>query len=175
MSGAGPGPVREGRPGPARAPRASCPGSRIAISKATWDALPDFSKLKPAAAGVLPRVELAPRKAKERYGLEFTGFLDVPRTGVYTFFLESDDGSRLFLGDDPRRRQRRAARHDREEGLAALAAGPHPIRVAYVQRAPGERAAASPGRRPGWPSRPIPAVRLGLANSGGEARWTSSS
>jgi signal transduction histidine kinase len=31
--------------------------------------------------------------------LQFKGFLDVPREGMYRFYLKSDDGSRLFVGE----------------------------------------------------------------------------
>src|SRR5208283_5962670 len=30
---------------------------------------------------------------------QFTGFLEVPRDGLYTFYTTSDDGSQLFVGE----------------------------------------------------------------------------
>ena len=35
----------------------------------------------------------------EHVGLQFTGYLQVPRDGLYTFYLTSDDGSQLFIGE----------------------------------------------------------------------------
>ena len=32
-------------------------------------------------------------------GLEFNGFITIPRDGFYTFHLASDDGSRLLVGE----------------------------------------------------------------------------
>jgi signal transduction histidine kinase len=34
----------------------------------------------------------------EHIGLQFFGFLEIPRDGLYTFFIKSDDGSRLYVG-----------------------------------------------------------------------------
>ncbi len=34
-----------------------------------------------------------------RYSVEWTGYIDVPETDLYTFFLDSDDGSWLFIDE----------------------------------------------------------------------------
>src|ERR1700690_1461425 len=36
---------------------------------------------------------------REHIGVQFTGELEVPRAGLYRFFLKSDDGSQLFVGN----------------------------------------------------------------------------
>ena len=77
-------------------------------------------------------VEFAPRE--ENYGLVFSGFLEVPAGGLYTFTLSSDDGSQLWIGDhlivD------NDGFHNAEapkRGDAALKPGKHPFRVLYFQ------------------------------------------
>jgi hypothetical protein len=39
------------------------------------------------------------RVPRTGYSARWQGFLDVPETAVYNFYLQSDDGSRLFIAD----------------------------------------------------------------------------
>lgn len=64
-----------------------------------WDFLPDFRKCQPARAGVATNFDLDMRTRDTAVGLEFKGFIAIPADGVYTFYLTSDDGSRLCAGD----------------------------------------------------------------------------
>ncbi len=65
----------------------------------SWQKLPDFSVLKHEDEGKLPGnlFDLSPRTRDEAFGFVFEGTLIVPETGSYTFFLDSDDGSRLTI------------------------------------------------------------------------------
>jgi len=146
-------------PRPAESAASLKPGLAYRYFEGDWDATPDFSKLKPAAAGVHPVIELAPRKAKERYGLEFEGFLKVPSAGVYTFFLESDDGSRLFLGGELLVDNDGLHGMIEKKGVAALAAGPHRIRVRMFNKTGGEGLRVS-WQGPGGAKETIPASAL---------------
>jgi hypothetical protein len=66
-------------------------------------------------------------------GLRFHGYLRVPRTGVYGFYLTSDDGSRLIVDDSV------VVDHDgvhgasERSGWVALAVGYHPIELQFFQ------------------------------------------
>lgn len=64
-----------------------------------WTSLPDFEDLQPAGAGVVGYLDLGVRPRLEDAGLVFTGYLRIPRTGIYTFYDTSDDGSRIRVGD----------------------------------------------------------------------------
>ncbi len=63
-----------------------------------WEFLPDFGKHRPAETGVAANFDLKGRPQKNNVGLEFTGFIKIQEAGVYTFHVNSDDGSRLFIG-----------------------------------------------------------------------------
>jgi len=65
--------------------------------------LPAFSQLATVKSGVVSNFDLAVIYRKEHVGLQFTGYLEVPCAGVYTFYTTSDDGSRLFVGAPPLR------------------------------------------------------------------------
>jgi signal transduction histidine kinase len=44
-------------------------------------------------------LDLKHRAREENTGLVFSGYLEIPSPGVYTFHLESDDGADLFVGE----------------------------------------------------------------------------
>ena len=58
-----------------------------------------FGQSKPVKAGHAANFDLGVRTRDEGVGLEFSGYLAVPREGLYTFETESDDGSRLFVAE----------------------------------------------------------------------------
>ena len=62
-----------------------------------WDFLPDFSQCRPVREGFTEYFDFGVRSRTNDVGIEFTGYLDVPRDGLYTFWTSSDDGSRLFI------------------------------------------------------------------------------
>jgi len=66
------------------------------------------------------------------FSARFTGWVTISTGGVYTFSLESDDASRLFVGDT------QVVKHDGtlpgvRETPIELAAGAHPIVIEYFQ------------------------------------------
>lgn len=67
-----------------------------------WDRLPDFDRLPVKKAGVVSNFDIGVRTRPENAGLEFKGFVEIPRDGDYTFYLSSDDGGQLFLDAQPR-------------------------------------------------------------------------
>ena len=79
----------------------------------------------------LPNVTI-PANAPGAFGLLFRGFIDVPETAIYSFFLTSDDGSvlriagRLVVDND-------GAHSGKEKsGQVALAKGLHPFELDYM-------------------------------------------
>lgn len=66
-----------------------------------WQQIPDFSALVPVKEGVTPGFDLGVRTRNENVGLDFAGDFEVPDDGHYTFYLNSDDGSQLFIHDSP--------------------------------------------------------------------------
>ncbi|MFG0244664.1 MAG: alkaline phosphatase family protein [Phycisphaerales bacterium JB052] len=67
--------------------------------QAPWEALPDFSRLKPKAQGMCPEIGLATINVREdQFAIRYTTQLKVDQPGTYMLHLKSDDGSRLKLG-----------------------------------------------------------------------------
>jgi alpha-L-fucosidase len=113
-------------------------GIQYVYYEGDWDRLPDFKNLQPVKAGVLPNFNFSPRQEVERFGFEYSSFIRVPETGVYTFFTSSDDGSRLYIGDSLVVDNDGLHGMRETRGVAALAAGLHPIRVAFFEKTGGD-------------------------------------
>ena len=61
----------------------------------------------------------------------------MPQTGVYSFYLESDDGSKLFIGEECVVDNDGLHGSKMESGTIALARGAHPIEVIFFQKMGG--------------------------------------
>lgn len=120
---------------PAVTPPPLKPGLRYEFFEGRWIALPDFGALTPVESGVAATVNLEVSPADISYALRFTGYFEAPATGLYCFTLVSNDGSRLWIGDE------RIIDHDVRHmavprgNPVALDAGFHPITIEYFQSA----------------------------------------
>jgi len=104
-----------------------------------------LAKRKPTASGIAADVSLKVKEITKRdaFALRFTGSLHVDRVGKYTFFLNSDDGSRLYL--DGREIINNDGLHGMSEksGSVKLAPGAHRIVVTYFDNGGGDGLALS--------------------------------
>jgi RHS repeat-associated protein len=74
------------------------PGLRLKqYSGSSWSTLPDFDSLQPFSSGISSNVSLAPRIKTDYFGLSFQGKIKINTSGDYSFFLNSDDGSKLWI------------------------------------------------------------------------------
>jgi hypothetical protein len=64
----------------------------------TWDVLPDFNLLTPVKKGTVSNFDLGQRTQEDYFAFKYTGYVDAPTDGLYTFYANSDDGSRLYIG-----------------------------------------------------------------------------
>jgi hypothetical protein len=88
----------------------------------------------PAKTGTVATIDLSPRDTSEMFGIMYTGYMSVPRTGVYTFTSISDDGARLWIGDQTVLASLGQSPATTETtGQIALQAGLHPFTLGYFQ------------------------------------------
>jgi alpha-L-fucosidase len=113
-------------------------GVKFSYCEGSWDSLPDFRTLTPKKEGVVSQFTLAPRMDNDHFGFEYAGFITVPERGMYVFYTESDDGSRLFVGDQLVVENDGLHGMGEKKGLVPLDAGLHPIRVLFFEKDGGE-------------------------------------
>jgi hypothetical protein len=129
-------------------------------------ALPDFSTLAPYLSSASNQVNVpstggnfAGSGRADDVGAAWTGWLRVDAPGLYTLYVDSDDGSRLWIGD------RRIVDNDglhgmvERSGQVALAAGKHALRIEFFEAGGGAGCIASIAG-PGLAKQVIPASRL---------------
>jgi len=82
---------------------------------------------------VLNNINLSIAKKETYFGFNYNGFIKVPKDGIYTFYLESNDGSMLFIDDQEvvENEGNHAPIEEVEE--IGLKAGLHPFNVKYFQ------------------------------------------
>jgi len=122
-----------------------------------FDNVPDFSDSKPKARGKAAGFDLRLAPRKNNFGMRFEGFLQVRKEGEYTFFLGSDDGSRLTI--DGKRIVLNDGHHPYtvKTGKIKLSPGAHPLAVDYMQ-AGGEWKLTVEYKGPGIPKQPVAGV-----------------
>ncbi len=102
---------------------------------ARYFATEDFSGSPTRVA--LEREPFVPLSEPAPFSAEWTGFLYLPRPGVYRFHLDSDDDGELDLDGQPVVRDPGAHWAHGAEGRVRAGAGLHRLRVGYVQRGGG--------------------------------------
>lgn len=122
---------------PGTGPQKRQPGFLTRFYEGSWDKVPDFDSLEPSQTTVVLSLDLGRITRPEFYGLVAEGWVMAPTSGVYTFFLTSDDGSKLWVGN------RLTIDNDglhaplEKSGQVALAKGWHKIRVDFFQKGGG--------------------------------------
>ncbi|MBN8851376.1 MAG: hypothetical protein BGO55_09260 [Sphingobacteriales bacterium 50-39] len=115
------------------------PGLTYTYYEGKWDSMPRFNTLTPVKQGLAGAVALDSLPARpNEYGLRFEGWIDIPETGVYSFYTVSDDGSLLYI-DDRITVDNDGCHGDLERsGDRALATGKHVFRLDYFQNGSGQ-------------------------------------
>jgi hypothetical protein len=93
----------------------------------------DSGKLVKEGVTPLPSETVKPRE--EFFGLVFSGFIDVPATGLYRFFVDSDDGSVMKLHTTTVVDNDGLHSATEKSGAVALEKGLHPIEIRMLEAA----------------------------------------
>lgn len=119
-------------------------GINYSYYEGEWTSLPNFEELTPLETGLLTNIDLSPAKVTDNFALMYEGYLNVESEGDYTFYLASDDGSKLYIGDREIVSNDGIHNADNEvSGTWCLETGYHPIRVEYFEASGGESLSVS--------------------------------
>jgi|GEM_PF-1106462 len=131
---------------------------------ANYNAVPDFTAVTPVKTGNGSNFDISVANRAEQFALNFTGYINVPSDGKYTFYTSSDDGSNLYIdgvqvvnNDGPHGQQENS-------GTIGLQAGMHAISVGYFNQAGGKVLQVSYAG-PGVSKQLIPSSALYIANA----------
>ncbi len=143
------------RPDDSARPPQKIQGLSYQYYEARFDGVPAFDNLPVIESGFVDNFTLAPRKRQDQIGFRFTGLVKVPADGNYTFYTESDDGSRLYIGDQLVVNNDGDHAPTERKGTLQLTAGDHPIMVGWFNSGGGSVLKVS-YECPGIPKEPIP-------------------
>lgn len=128
--------------------------------------LPNFDALSPILETIAPTIDFPEtdgsfaESGQENFvGAVFTGYVELARAGLFTFYLESDEGSRLEIDGQV------VIDHDglhsvqEASGVIALEAGRHSLRVEYFEQS-GPSALVMRWFGPGLGRQVVPDERL---------------
>ncbi|MSR68826.1 MAG: hypothetical protein EXS17_00540 [Phycisphaerales bacterium] len=111
---------------------------------ATQTMLPDFTTLTPYASNSVAQLSYASTGGNfassgraDDVGAVFTGWISVPTSGAWTFYTNSDDGSRLLIGETVVVLNDGLHGMVENSGVIALGAGKHAIRTEFFERGGG--------------------------------------
>ncbi|CAA9250957.1 MAG: L-sorbosone dehydrogenase [uncultured Cytophagales bacterium] len=146
-------------------PASTTAGLNYQYYEGTWTRLPNFSALAPRKTGTVTAFSLAPRSRSDNFAFRYTGYVQVPASGLYTFYTSSDDGSQLSIGNTLVVNNDGLHGTRERSGTIRLRAGKHAITVTCFDNTGSETLGVSYAG-PGLTKRAIPATALFRAGSG---------
>ena len=130
-----------------------------------WSVLPVFSTLTPVKTGTTTNFDISLANRSRTFAFNFTGFINVPSDGQYTFYTTSDDGSNLYIDNVLVVDNDGLHGAIEKSGTIGLQAGKHTISVGYFQQAGGSVLSVN-YEGPGISKQVIPASALFRISTG---------
>jgi len=75
------------------------PGLSYNYYKGTFRMVMDFENIEPSKSGIIPNFTIEPRESEGFFGFDYTGYIKIPVDGLYTFYLTTNDGGKLYLAE----------------------------------------------------------------------------
>jgi cytochrome c2 len=99
----------------------------------SWSNVPNFNEMKPKLTGRAGGFDLHAAPRKNSFGMQFTGFIQIPNDGKYRFFLGSDDGSKMRIDGKEVVSVDGVHPYQEKNAEIELNKGPHTVTVDYFQ------------------------------------------
>ncbi|MEC9096345.1 MAG: PA14 domain-containing protein [Planctomycetota bacterium] len=100
----------------------------------------NLNKLTPKESGVADSISLnvPQRKAVDAFALKFSGYIRIDQPGRYTFYISSDDGSRVYINDSELINNDGLHGPILKSAAIDLAGGSHKLEVTYFDNGGGD-------------------------------------
>ncbi|WP_309383766.1 PA14 domain-containing protein [Cerasicoccus frondis] len=130
-------------------------GVAFAYYEGVYSQMPNFDMLTPIKQGYLQNISLGERNSDDYFLFEFNALLQIEEPGDYTFYVNSDDGSRLYI--DGQLIVDNGGLHSEREysGSVNLGSGFHDFSLQYLE-AGGYEVLTASYEGPGISKQPIP-------------------
>jgi len=125
----------------------------------------DMNTASPVRSGLMPEFDLPPGTGVEEYGLIFEGSILIPQDGSYTFYVASNDGSRLWIDGNEIINNDGGHVEMEKAGKIDLKAGEHAFVLKYSQQG-GRQALRVSWDGPGFVKKELNAAALFHRKSG---------
>ena len=102
-----------------------------------YSAVPNFSTLAPVKTGTVSNITIGVSNRSTAYAFNFTGYINVPSDGQYTFYPTSDDGSMLYIDNVLVVNNDGLHGAVEKSGTIGLKSGKHAISLGYFQQSGG--------------------------------------
>jgi alpha-L-fucosidase len=109
------------------------PGLRFSAYEGSMSSTKEIKDLKPVQTGISDQIDLSKITRKEQIGLVLEGYINIKQDDLVSFYLASDDGSRLYIDEDEIINHDGSHGSDEKTGAALLKKGMHKIRVEFFQ------------------------------------------
>lgn len=139
---------------------ATTPGIEVAAYEGIWTYVPEFRDLAMVGSETVTDFDLTKRSRDENVGLLFSGMIDVPTSGAYTFSLKSDSGAQLFLHDAHVIDDDYNHTGGERSASINLELGPHPFRLYYRHGTIGAHSLNLSWAGPGFTKQTVPTSAL---------------
>jgi len=135
------------------------PGLKYNYYVGTFRVVKDFEMMQPFKSGIISTFSIDPREKEGFFGFDYTGYINIPEDGLYTFYLTTNDGGKLYLAEQiliDNDGLHPAIERSKSIGLKA---GIYPIVVKYFQEG-GSNMLKVSWKGPGIEKEEIPATVL---------------
>ncbi|MEJ1236588.1 family 16 glycoside hydrolase [Chryseolinea sp. T2] len=109
------------------------------ITYKTWygdfKAFADFTSLTPATTGTIPALTCEVLTNEDAYGVQYSGKINVPEDGNYTFTLAYTGGGRLVINNEQVTNMQRRDGYERDRGQITLKKGTYPFEIINYKNA----------------------------------------
>jgi alpha-L-arabinofuranosidase len=114
------------------------PGINYSYYEGSWKNLPAFNQLTSKRSGILEQFVLPENNSGENFAVRYTGYIKIPTDGLFTFYINSDDGADLVIDDNLI--VDNDGQHAPVElpGTAVLKTGYHQIKIGFFQAGGGK-------------------------------------
>ena len=113
-------------------------GLRRTEYKGDFYLLADFAKAEKVDESIQPGLQIDTTPRHDMFGYVYEGYIDIPGTAMYEFYLLSDDGAKLMIDDYPVVVNDGCHAAKFENGMVGLAKGLHSFKLYFFDSQGGQ-------------------------------------